>query len=64
MAHVGSASSAGTPAHDLFVRLARYGETGAIHPLVHTVHPLGDIATAHRALEAGGVRGKRVIRVA
>jgi len=27
------------------------------------VHPLADIAAAHRALEAGGVRGKHVIQV-
>ncbi|MER6235232.1 NAD(P)-dependent alcohol dehydrogenase [Streptomyces clavifer] len=53
----------GNPKHDLFAELARYAESGAIRPVVDTVHPLADIATAHRALEAGGVRGKHVIRV-
>ncbi|GAA2968749.1 MULTISPECIES: NAD(P)-dependent alcohol dehydrogenase [Streptomyces] len=53
----------GNPTHDLFARLARYVETGAIRPVVDTVHPLSGIAAAHRALEAGGVRGKHVIQV-
>lgn len=54
----------GNPRHALFVDLTRYVESGAIRPVVDTVHPLADIAGAHRALEAGGVRGKHVIRVA
>ncbi|WP_406463774.1 NAD(P)-dependent alcohol dehydrogenase [Streptomyces sp. NBC_00111] len=53
----------GNPQHDLLAELNRYVETGAIRPVVDTVHPLADIATAHRALEAGGVRGKHVIQV-
>ncbi|MFJ9057291.1 NAD(P)-dependent alcohol dehydrogenase [Streptomyces sp. NPDC102409] len=53
----------GNPQHDLLAELTRYVETGAIRPVVDTVHPLADIATAHRALEAGGVRGKHVIQV-
>lgn len=53
----------GNPKHDLFAELTRYAESGAIRPVVDTVHPLTDIATAHRALEAGGVRGKHVIQV-
>ncbi|MER5551135.1 NAD(P)-dependent alcohol dehydrogenase [Streptomyces sp. NPDC002793] len=53
----------GNPTHDLLAELARYAESGAIRPVVDTVHPLAEIAAAHRALEAGGVRGKHVIRV-
>ena len=53
----------GNPKHDLFAELTRYVESGAIRPVVDTVHPLADIAAAHRALEAGGVRGKHVIQV-
>ncbi|MET9590650.1 NAD(P)-dependent alcohol dehydrogenase [Streptomyces sp. NPDC006516] len=53
----------GNPKHDLFAKLATYVESGAIRPVVDTVHELSDIAAAHRALEAGGVRGKHVVRV-
>ncbi|MFJ8749466.1 NAD(P)-dependent alcohol dehydrogenase [Streptomyces sp. NPDC102441] len=53
----------GNPKHALFAELARYVESGAIRPVVDTVHPLSGIAAAHRALEAGGVRGKHVIQV-
>jgi NADPH:quinone reductase-like Zn-dependent oxidoreductase len=53
----------GNPTHRLFADLTRYVESGAIRPVVDTVFPLADIAQAHRALEAGGVRGKHVIRI-
>ncbi|MFF1418791.1 NAD(P)-dependent alcohol dehydrogenase [Streptomyces sp. NPDC058280] len=53
----------GNPRHELFAELTRYVESGAIRPVVDTVHPLADIAAAHRALEAGGVRGKHIIRI-
>uniref|UniRef100_A0AAU2W3R6 NAD(P)-dependent alcohol dehydrogenase n=1 Tax=Streptomyces sp. NBC_00008 TaxID=2903610 RepID=A0AAU2W3R6_9ACTN len=53
----------GTPDTELLTRLARYAEDGSIRPVVDTVRPLADIAGAHRALEAGGVRGKQVLRV-
>ncbi|MFE7333593.1 NAD(P)-dependent alcohol dehydrogenase [Streptomyces griseus] len=53
----------GNPKHDLFAELTGYVERGDLRPVVDTVHPLSDIAAAHRALEAGGVRGKHVIRV-
>lgn len=53
----------GNPRHELYAELTRYVETGAVRPTVDTVHPLADIATAHRALEAGGVRGKHVIQI-
>ncbi|GAA1445699.1 NAD(P)-dependent alcohol dehydrogenase [Nocardiopsis tropica] len=53
----------GQPRHALFADLTRYVEEGALRPVVDTVHPLSDVAAAHRALEAGGVRGKHVVRV-
>lgn len=53
----------GNPRHALFAELTRYAESGGLRPVVDTVHPLADIAAAHRALEAGGVRGKHVVRV-
>lgn len=53
----------GNPRHGLFADLTRYVDSGALRPVVDTVHPLADIATAHRALERGGVRGKHVIRI-
>lgn len=53
----------GNPKHDLFAELTAYVERGDLRPVVDTVHSLADIAAAHRALEAGGVRGKHVIRV-
>ncbi|TQM78853.1 NADPH:quinone reductase-like Zn-dependent oxidoreductase [Saccharothrix saharensis] len=53
----------GNPKSALFADLTALVESGAIRPVVDTVHPLADIAEAHRALEAGGVRGKHVIRV-
>ncbi|XVQ15967.1 NAD(P)-dependent alcohol dehydrogenase [Spirillospora sp. CA-255316] len=53
----------GNPKHDLFARLTRYVESGAIRPVVDSVHPLSGIADAHRALEAGGVRGKHVVQI-
>lgn len=53
----------GNPTHRLLSDLAGYVDTGAIRPMVDKVFPLSDIAGAHRALEAGGVRGKIVVRV-
>ncbi|WP_262703067.1 MULTISPECIES: NAD(P)-dependent alcohol dehydrogenase [Streptomyces] len=53
----------GNPLHQLFADLAAYVENGAIRPVVDTVHPLSGIGEAHRAMEAGGVRGKHVIQV-
>ncbi|MEU8627951.1 NAD(P)-dependent alcohol dehydrogenase [Streptomyces sp. NPDC048669] len=53
----------GNPHTELLARVARYAEDGAIRPVVDTVHPLADVAVAHRALEDGGVRGKHVIRI-
>ncbi|WP_215544387.1 NAD(P)-dependent alcohol dehydrogenase [Amycolatopsis sp. CA-230715] len=53
----------GNPKHDLFAELTRYVDSGAIRPVVDTVHPLSDIAEAHRAMEAGGVRGKHIVQI-
>lgn len=53
----------GNPLHQLFADLAVYVEKGAIRPVIDTVHPLSGVAEAHRAMEAGGVRGKHVIQV-
>ncbi|MFD7658179.1 NAD(P)-dependent alcohol dehydrogenase [Actinosynnema sp. NPDC059797] len=53
----------GNPRHELFADLTELVERGAIRPVVEGVHPLGRIADAHRALEAGGGRGKQVVRV-
>ncbi|WP_191270508.1 NAD(P)-dependent alcohol dehydrogenase [Nocardiopsis terrae] len=51
----------GNPKTALLADLAGYVERGEVRPVVDTVHELTDIAKAHRALEAGGVRGKHVI---
>ncbi|WNI21944.1 NAD(P)-dependent alcohol dehydrogenase [Streptomyces sp. ITFR-16] len=53
----------GNPRTALLTRLARYAENGEIRPIVDTVWPLDDLAGAHRALEAGGVRGKHVVEI-
>ncbi|TCP55110.1 NADPH:quinone reductase-like Zn-dependent oxidoreductase [Tamaricihabitans halophyticus] len=43
--------------------LARRVDGGELRPAVHAVFPLAETAAAHRALEAGGVQGKYVVRV-
>ncbi|MBY8848925.1 NAD(P)-dependent alcohol dehydrogenase [Saccharothrix longispora] len=53
----------GNPRADLFADLTALVEDGSVEPLVDTVHPLSGAATAHRALETGGGRGKHVLRV-
>lgn len=53
----------GNPDHRLLADLTRLVESGALRPVVDTVHPLAGIAEAHRAMEVGGVRGKHVIRI-
>ncbi|WP_246064016.1 zinc-binding dehydrogenase [Nonomuraea longispora] len=53
----------GIPTHALFAELTRLVEDGTTKPFVHAVHPLSRIAEAHRALEAGGVRGKLVVEI-
>ncbi|MER6170768.1 zinc-binding dehydrogenase [Streptosporangium sp. NPDC001681] len=54
----------GNPTHRLLADLTGCVESGALRPVVNTVYPLAGIAGAHRALEAGGVRGKHVVRMA
>ncbi|WP_030559993.1 NAD(P)-dependent alcohol dehydrogenase [Streptomyces aureocirculatus] len=53
----------GNPRTDLLTEITRYAEHGDLVPVVDTVHPLDRVADAHRALEAGGVRGKHVVRI-
>lgn len=53
----------GDDTHPQFAELARLTESGAIRPVVGSVRPLAEAGDAHRALEAGGVRGKHVLRV-
>ncbi|MEV8122523.1 NAD(P)-dependent alcohol dehydrogenase [Streptomyces sp. NPDC085944] len=54
----------GNPDGALLAEAARLAERGDIVPVVDTVHPLDGAADAQRALAAGGVRGKHVVRVA
>ncbi len=53
----------GNPRRALFDDLAREVTEGNLRPSVDRVFPLEETAEAHRALEAGGVRGKYVVRV-
>jgi len=53
----------GNPKRPLLDDLARLVTGGKLRPAVDTVFPLEGTADAHRALEAGGVRGKYVVRV-
>ncbi|MYW01764.1 NAD(P)-dependent alcohol dehydrogenase [Streptomyces sp. SID3343] len=53
----------GNPDTELLTEVTRHAERGDIVPVVDTVHPLDRIADAHRALAAGGVRGKHIIRI-
>ncbi len=54
----------GNPDSALLAEVARLAEHGDLVPVVDTVHPLDRVADAQRALEAGGVRGKHVVRIA
>ncbi|MBE8516201.1 NAD(P)-dependent alcohol dehydrogenase [Amycolatopsis sp. H6(2020)] len=53
----------GNPKRAEFDDLARHVTEGKLGPAVDEVFSLADTAAAHRALEAGGVRGKYVVRV-
>ena len=53
----------GNPKRALFDDLAREVAEGRLRPVVDTCFPLEETAAAHRALEAGGVRGKYVVKV-
>jgi len=49
------------PMADTMRKLTSLVESGTLRPIVHGVHSILDIAEAHRSIEAGGGRGKRVI---
>lgn len=51
------------PTREQLVELTRLVDSGALEPVVDTVFPIDGLADAHRSLEAGGVRGKHVIRL-
>ncbi|MGK3209239.1 NAD(P)-dependent alcohol dehydrogenase [Amycolatopsis sp. MEPSY49] len=53
----------GNPKRADFDDLARHVTEGNLSPAVDGVFSLEETAAAHRALEAGGVRGKHVVRV-
>lgn len=53
----------GNPKRTDFDDLARHVAEGKLRPAVDKVFSLAETAAAHRALEAGGVRGKYVVRV-
>ncbi|MER7502027.1 NAD(P)-dependent alcohol dehydrogenase [Nonomuraea pusilla] len=53
----------GNPGRALFDELAAQVAEGVLRPAVDRCFPLEETAAAHRALEAGGVRGKYVVRV-
>ncbi|MEW1721568.1 NAD(P)-dependent alcohol dehydrogenase [Streptomyces sp. NPDC093109] len=53
----------GNPDHQLLADVTERVETDGIRPVVDTVRPLSEIGAAHRALEAGGVRGKHIIQI-
>jgi len=43
--------------------LRRMAERGQLKPVIDSVLPLSEVAQGHRRLEAGGVRGKIVLKV-
>jgi NADPH:quinone reductase-like Zn-dependent oxidoreductase len=43
--------------------LAQYIDAGQLKPIIEKEYPLQDIVAAHRALDTGHARGKRVLRV-
>lgn len=49
------------PRHTDLADLAAYVDAGKLRPVIDTVHPLENITTAHRAVQTGHARGKRVI---
>ncbi|MFF0862075.1 NAD(P)-dependent alcohol dehydrogenase [Nonomuraea sp. NPDC003560] len=49
------------PSPARITELTASAEAGSIRPVIDTAYPIGDVAEAHRRLEAGGVRGKLII---
>jgi NADPH:quinone reductase-like Zn-dependent oxidoreductase len=52
-----------TPKTRLLADVAGYVDRGQLAPVIDAVRPLAELAAAHAALEAGGGRGKQVVRV-
>jgi NADPH:quinone reductase-like Zn-dependent oxidoreductase len=52
-----------TPKARLLADVAGYVDRGQLAPVIDAVRPLAELAAAHAALEAGGGRGKQVVRV-
>lgn len=52
-----------TPSTSVLAALSGFVNRGELAPVVETVWPLADIGSAHRALEAGGTRGKHVVSI-
>ena len=53
----------GRPDRRLLTELTEHAEQGSLRPVVDRIYELDRIAEAHRALTAGGVRGKLVVSV-
>ncbi|MGL3151253.1 NAD(P)-dependent alcohol dehydrogenase [Microbacterium sp. A82] len=53
----------GQPPRGLIAHLTDIVEAGGIMPVIERIYPLEKIVDAHRAVETGGGRGKRVIRI-
>ncbi|WP_433859308.1 NAD(P)-dependent alcohol dehydrogenase [Streptomyces kronopolitis] len=51
------------PDTDTLRALADHVTSGRLRPVVDSVYPLADIASAHRAFERGGVVGKQVVKM-
>ena len=43
--------------------LSELVDAGKLKPVIDSIHPLNEIVEAHRAMEAGGTFGKRVVRI-
>ncbi|TAL41524.1 MAG: NADP-dependent oxidoreductase [Salinibacterium sp.] len=52
-----------SPKAEVLADLAGFVDRGELRPIIDSVHPLAEIAEAHRELEAGGSRGKQLVRV-
>ncbi len=50
------------PMRDTMTDLTAYVDAGSIRPVVHSIYDLTNIAEAHLSLEAGGGRGKRIVK--
>jgi NADPH:quinone reductase-like Zn-dependent oxidoreductase len=48
---------------DDLASISKHVDEGQLRPIIDTVRPLAEMADAHRALEAGGTRGKQVVSI-